>query len=263
MSAIRPEEILAELARAVVEGQPVVLATIVDTEGSVPRHTGTKMVVRADGSIIGTIGGGRAEDVVRQDAMSLLDAGAAEVRTYELRDPGKGDPGICGGAMTIFLEPYMTPNTVYVIGAGHVGKAVVDLAHWLGYRTIVIDDREGLVTDDTLPNADVRFIGSVEDALDAHPVSGTSSIVVVTRSVELDTEMIPTLLATPARYIGVMGSSRRWEMTREQLGDEGLADDALDRIHNPIGFDIGAESVEEIAVSIMSEVIASHTNATG
>jgi xanthine dehydrogenase accessory factor len=159
--------------------------------------------------------------------------------------------------MTVYMEPYMTAHTIFVIGCGHVGKAVVDLANWLGYRTVAVDDRADLVTVEAMPNADVRFHGSVADAIAAHPIDENTSVVVVTRSHELDAEIMPIILDTPARYIGVMGSKRRWGSTRELLEDAGVAGGALERVHNPIGSDIGAETVEEIAVSIMSEVISS------
>jgi xanthine dehydrogenase accessory factor len=255
VSAVGPDRILAELGSAVAGGSPVVLATIVATDGSVPRHPGTKMVVRGDGSTVGTIGGGKVEAAIRDDALVALERNESELHHYTLHNPNQGDPGVCGGTMTVYLEPYMSPHTIVVIGAGHVGKAVVDLAHWLGYRTVVIDDREDLVSEASMPNADVRFAGSVGDAMAAHPITENTSVIIVTRSHDLDAQITPMLLATPARYIGVMGSKRRWASTRDLLDEAGITDDDIDRIHNPIGVDIGAETVEEIAVSIMSQVI--------
>ena len=256
MRTVGDSQILDALTQAVSGGGPIVLATIIDTEGSVPRHAGTKMVVNADGSSIGTIGGGRVEAAIREDALGVLASRRPATHEYVLHDPAQGDPGVCGGTMRVYLEPYMAPHTIYVIGAGHVGRAVVDLAHWLGYRTVVVDDRKDLASEEAMPNADERFEGTVEDALVALPVLEDTAVVVVTRSHELDARIMPLLLGTPARYVGVMGSRRRWEATREQLGDAGISAEAMDRIHNPIGADIAAETVEEIAVSIMSEVIA-------
>jgi xanthine dehydrogenase accessory factor len=257
VTTIGPRELLAELIDAVDGGRPVVLATIVGTEGSVPRHAGAKMVVRPDGTTSGTIGGGEVESLVRDEALGVLKDRRTRLRRYTLNDPELGDPGVCGGTMTIYLEPYMTPRTVYVIGAGHVGRSVVDLADWLGYRTVVVDDRADLVTEEAMPNATIRFAGSVSNALAEHPADATTAVVVVTRSHNLDAQIVPILLETPAPYIGVMGSKRRWATTRDALVESGTPAEALERLHVPIGLGIGAETVEEIAVSIMSQVIES------
>lgn len=213
------------------------------------------MLVYADGTTSGTVGGGLLEETIRSDALVALEERSTLLKEYTLEDPERGDPGICGGTLTIALEPYMPSHTVFVVGCGHVGRAVVDLAHWLGYRTVATDDRPDFVTEESMPNADVRLVGSVDDALAHEPVRDDTSIVIVTRSHEMDSKIVPSLLATPAHYIGVMGSKRRWATTREGLIEDGVSPDALDRIHVPIGTDIGAETVEEIAVSIMSEVI--------
>jgi xanthine dehydrogenase accessory factor len=249
------ERILHDLNEAVDKGNPVVLATIVATQRSVPRRAGTKMLVFADGKTRGTVGGGEMEAKAIAAALDTLRTHKPTLVEYELVNPEAGDPGICGGSLTLYLEPYMPPHSVYVIGCGHVGRTVVDLAHWLGYRTIAIDDRPDLVSTEAMPNADVRFAGSVEDAVAANPVTEDSSIIVVTRSPEVDIRIIPSLLATPARYIGVMGSRNRWQSTRNQLVADGTPADQLERLHVPIGIEIHAETLEEIAVSIMSEVI--------
>lgn len=255
MSAADNRRILHELTEAVTEGRPVVLATIVATRRSVPRHEGTKMLVYRDGATVGTVGGGAMEAAAIEVALGTLRTGRARTVDYELVNPSEGDPGICGGELTIYLEPYMPAHTVYVIGCGHVGRTVVDLAHWLGYQTVAIDDRPDLVSDEAMPNADVRFAGSVKEAIAAHPVPEDASIVVVTRSPELDVAILPDLIATPARYIGVMGSRTRWRSTREHLLASGINASDLDRLHVPIGLDLNAETLEEIAVSILSEVI--------
>jgi len=255
VSAADNVRILHELNAAIAADRPVVLATIVATRRSVPRHAGTKMLVFADGSTIGTVGGGEMEAKVVAEAQNAIGRGRPGLVDYELVNPSAGDPGICGGELTLYLEPYMPPHTVIVIGCGHVGRTVVDLAHWLGYRTVAIDDRPDLVSEEAMPNADVRFAGTVADALAKHPATEDSSIIVVTRSPELDVRILPALLATPARYVGVMGSHKRWRATRDQLVSDGVAEERLEQIHVPIGIDLNAETLEEIAVSILSEVI--------
>jgi xanthine dehydrogenase accessory factor len=255
VSAADNLHILRELNAAVDQDRPVALATIVATRRSVPRHAGTKMLVYADGTTVGTVGGGEMEAKVIAAALETIARDRPRTVEYELVNPSEGDPGICGGELTLYLEPYMPAHTVYVIGCGHVGRTVVDLAHWLGYRTVAIDDRPDLVSEAAMPNADVRFAGTVADAIAANPVTDNSSLVVVTRSPEVDVRILPSLVETKARYIGVMGSRTRWRATREQLVAAGVAEESLDRLHVPIGIDLNAETLEEIAVSIMSEVI--------
>jgi xanthine dehydrogenase accessory factor len=247
--------LLAELAAAVEARTPVVLATVVATRRSVPRRAGTKMLVYGDGRLIGTVGGGEMESRVIDEAKQSLRTGRTHLLDYSLLAPDRGDPGVCGGEVQIYLEPYMPPHTVFVVGAGHVGRAVVDLARWLGFTTVVTDDRSERLTTEGMPNADVRLAGSIADALIEHPITADTSVIVVSRNVDLDVEAIPPLLDTPARYIGVMGSERRWTTTRGKLIEGGADPTALERIHAPIGIEIGAETLEEIAVSIMSEVI--------
>jgi xanthine dehydrogenase accessory factor len=255
VSTANNERILRKLATAVADSEPVVLATIVETRRSVPRHAGTKMLIFSDGRTIGTIGGGELEARAVAESLETIRSGKPRLMEYDLVNPAHGDPGICGGELKLYLEPYMPAHTVYIIGCGHVGRTVVDLAHWLGYRTIAIDDREDLVTEVAMPNADVRFAGTVKQALAEHPVTQDSSVVAVTRSTELDAKIIPLLLDTSAGYIGVMGSKTRWHSTRDRILSEGMTSEDLDRLHVPIGIDINAETLEEIAVSIMSEVI--------
>jgi xanthine dehydrogenase accessory factor len=257
------QRLLRELTAAMREGRPVVLATVVATKRSVPRHAGTKMLVYGDGSLSGTVGGGAMESRVIEAAREALAGRKTRLLSYNLVDPDRGDPGVCGGEVQIYLEPYMPPHTVFVIGAGHVGKAVVELAHWLGYHTVISDDRADRVTAEEMPLADERIGGSVTDALEAHPVTADTSIVVVTRDTGIDVAAIPLLLATPARYLGVMGSERRWMTTRRQLINGGVAEADLERIHVPVGIELGAETVEEIAVSILSEVIRETRSAPG
>lgn len=255
MTTAADQRLLDALAAAVAEGRPVVLATVVATRRSVPRHAGTKMLVYGDGELFGTVGGGAMESRVIDAAKRCLGNGATDLLEYSLLEPDRGDPGVCGGDVTIYLEPYMPPHTVFVVGAGHVGRAVVDLAHWLGYHTVVTDDRSQRLTVEEMPHADVRLPGTIPDALAAHTITADTSVIVVSRDVEQDVVSLPHLVETPARYVGVMGSERRWLTTRRRLIEKGLDEDALARIHTPVGIEIGAETVEEIAVSILAEVI--------
>jgi xanthine dehydrogenase accessory factor len=221
------------------------------------------MLVHRDGRIIGTVGGGEMESRVIEEAGTAFLTGRPGLLDYALLDPARGDPGVCGGEVQIYLEPYMPSHTIVVIGAGHVGRAVVDLADWLGYRTVVIDDRPERLTEAEMPNAGERLAGPITEALGGLEITEDTSVAVVTRSVDKDVEAIPLLLQTPARYIGVMGSDRRWREVKAALAEQGFAPADLERVHAPIGLEIHAETLEEIAVSILSEVIRIRNAADG
>ena len=247
--------IVTELLAAQQAGEPVVLATVIKARGSVPRHSGTKMLVFGDGRISGTIGGGEMESRVVDEALLALQDGRTRVLPYALVEPSRGDPGVCGGEVEIYLEPYAPPATLLVVGCGHVGRAVAKLGHFLGYRTVVTDDRPDLATAKNIPNADLHLPGNFADALAQSPITTNTYIVLVTRNVMVDREIVPQLIHSPARYIGMMGSSRRWTETQKLLIADGLTAEDLASIQAPIGIEIEAETPEEIAVSIMAEII--------
>ncbi len=247
-------KILERLLSAVSERKPVSLCTVIDSNRSVPRKAGAKMLVFEDGSTYDTIGGGEMEARVIAEALKSIRENKPRNLSYSLVNPTIGDPGVCGGDVQIYLEPYMPQVTIYIIGAGHIGKAVSELSRWLGYRVIVWDDRTEVVNE--LDGKVEALSGPLIDALSVEPIDEYTRVVIVTRNAEVDTEILPTILATPASYIGVMGSSQRWKVVKEALVKQGVPQEDLNRLSTPIGLDISAESPEEIAISIMAEVIA-------
>lgn len=250
---VNEPQILNELNRLITNGSTVALATIVQTSHSVPRHSGTKMLILKDAQQIGTIGGGEMEALVVEEALSCMVDGTSRLLNYELIDPAAGDPGVCGGTVTIHLEPYMPTSTILIIGCGHVGRAVAELASWLGYYVVATDDREEIA--DGLIGADLVLTGSIEETLKQVNLTSRDHIVAVTRNAELDIRNLPHLLATEAKSIGVMGSSRRWETTLSSLNSAGVSKDDLAKVISPIGLDLGAETPQEIALSILSQII--------
>lgn len=256
-----PADLPRQIADALSRGESLVVATVIETRRSVPRHAGSKMLLFADGRTMGSVGGGEMEARVVAEAPAVLADGRPKMIDYSLVNPAAGDPGVCGGDVELLLEPMMSTPTLFVVGAGHVGKAVCDLARWLGFRAVVWDDRSEATQG--IEHAAAIHTGSIAEALEASPVSPHDCIVVVTRNVDLDVDILPALLGTTAGYVGVMGSDRRWSTTRARLAELGLTEDQLERVQNPIGVEINAETPEEIAVSILAEVIAHQRQAAG
>ena len=247
-------DLLRAALAAIDGGDSVVVATVVETHRSVPRHAGSKMLVFGDGRTMGSIGGGEMEARVIESAGEILATGDPRLVTFDLVDPAAGDPGVCGGSVSIYLEPLVAEPNVLIVGCGHIGKAVADLAHWLGYGVTAVDDRAELATAEQLPTADIVMTGPVADVIARAAVNDRTHIVLVTRNVTVDLDAIPAALATPARSIGVMGSKRRWAQTRERLTERGITPAQLDRVRSPIGLAIDAETPEQIALSIMAEI---------
>ncbi len=247
--------IVRELLDALDQGRPAALATVVGTHRSVPRRAGAKMLVHADGRQLGTIGGGEMEERVRAAAAEAIRTGRSADLEFDLVDPGRGDPGVCGGSVAVRLEAFMPEPHLVVIGCGHVGAAVVELAHWLGYRVTAIDDRAEVADPGRLADADVVLDGPLGASVAKAGIGERTDVVLLTRNVAVDVEVLPAVLASPARSIGVMGSARRWATTRTRLAAAGVPDELLDRVASPVGHDIAAETPAEIALSIMSQLV--------
>ncbi len=203
------------------------------------------------------------ESRVVEEAKAALGDGRPRLLPYSLVDPQRGDPGLCGGDVEIYIEPYHPTATVLVIGCGHVGKAVIHLASWLGFRVAASDDRSEMATAEATPGADIYLPGPFDKILDQFQITANTYIVLVTRNVTLDREILPLLLETPAPYIGIIGSRRRWQETRKLLLADGLTGDQLVRFHSPIGLDLNAETPEEIGMSIMAEIVMNRRGGDG
>jgi xanthine dehydrogenase accessory factor len=243
--------------------QPAALCTVVNTSGSTPRHSTSKMIVFQDGHILGTVGGGELENRVRHEALNSLDDGKPRLLTYNMTDPARGDVGICGGQVEVFVEPILPPPMIVIFGGGHVGKAVSHLAKWLGFRVAVADDRPEFCTPETNPDADEFYTVQIAELPLRLDITPQTTLVLTTRGSQVDAAGLPSLLETPAGYIGVIGSRKRWLETCKILNELGISDEKLKRIHSPIGLGIGAETPEEIAVSILAEILMLHKGGTG
>ena len=342
-----------------LDGQkPMVVATVVRTSGSTPQKSGAKLLVREDGSGVGTLGGGCVEGDIWFAAQELLKRGGdAELRDYELNEDLAAQDGlVCGGtmyflidpvrqsdpyrdfaaqaadayaggppmaivnvtaapsnsdvvvgakllvrengdtqgglgdsvleAMTVtkardlmamgkndylrfddgvecYIEAYTTPPTLVLIGGGHVSNAIVPIAKSVGFRIFVFDDREQFANPERFPEADITMVGDYRNGFDNLPVNANSFVVVATRGHQFDDAAVSGALKTPASYVGLLGSKRKTILIFEELIRNGFDPEELRRINAPIGLDIGGRTPEEIAISVMSEIIAFRLGGTG
>ena len=239
------------------------LCTVTRSEGSTPRHVGSKMLVYPDGKFIGTVGGGDLEHRVLDEAWMAISDGHPRLLHYNMADPSRGDPGVCGGQVEVFVEPILPPPLLVVIGAGHVGKAVVHLAKWLGYRVAVSDDRAEFCTPETTPGADAYYPITMDKLPEHIQIDKRTILILTTRGSSVDAAGMTPLLHSAAGYIGVIGSRRRWATTVKSLKEKGVSEEKIARVHSPIGLELQAETPEEIAVSIMAEILMIREKATG
>ncbi len=251
---------LSELEKT---NESAALCTVTKSEGSTPRHVGSKMLVYADGKFIGTVGGGDLEHRVMDEAWIAISEGTARTLKYSMVDPSRGDPGVCGGTVEVFVEPILPPAMIVVIGAGHVGKAVVHLAKWLGFRVAVSDDRAEFCNPESVPGADAYYPVEMGKLVDHLKINRLTYIVITSRGSSVDALGLPSLLETNASYIGVIGSKRRWLTTVKALKEKDVSDEKIARVHSPMGLELNAETPEEIAVSILAEILMIKDKGTG
>ena len=251
------------VAELLERGESAVLCTITRSEGSTPRHVGSKMLVYEAGNIAGTVGGGELEHRITQEALGLIPNGKPRLLSYSMADPAQGDPGVCGGRVDVLLEPVVPPARIVVIGAGHVGKAVAHLAKWLDFRVAVSDDRREFCTPEAIPDANEFYPVPMAELPGQLKINAQTYLVLTTRGSAVDVAGLPALVQTGAAYIGVIGSRRRWATTVKALRAGGLDAAQLARIHAPIGLELNAETPEEIAVSIMAEIVMLRSAGSG
>jgi xanthine dehydrogenase accessory factor len=251
------QEVFAALAEALARGEEVALVTIVASTGSTPQRVGAKMLVFPDGRTVGTIGGGCYENDAFWKAREAITARRPLNVKYELNDDFAQETGlVCGGQMEVFIEPVEASPDVYVFGAGHVGYFVAKMAREVGFRVHVIDDREKFANAERFGDGIDVVVDHIPTWLESHALPPTAYAVIVTRGHTHDLDALRALTAHPLRYLGLIGSKAKVKRIFDALREEGTADDALRGVHAPIGLDIGAITPQEIAVSIVAELIA-------
>ncbi len=249
-------DLFEEIVRMRKAGQRGALATIVHTNGSIPSYESSRMLVREDGSIAGTIGGGCVEADVWAAARDVMAKESPRKMVFQLNNEASYDNGlICGGTLEVFVEPILPQPVAYIFGGGHISMALAKSAGAAGFDIVVIDDREQFANKERFPMAQELFT-SYEAAFERIQPNASSYLVIVTRGHRDDMRVLAWAARTPARYVGMIGSKRKVLSVYQALEKEGYAPEEFSRIYAPMGLEIGALSPEEIAISITAELVA-------
>jgi xanthine dehydrogenase accessory factor len=254
-------DLFEEIVKMRRAGQRAALATIVHTNGSIPSYESSRMLVREDGSIAGTIGGGCVEAEVWAAAKEVMQKEAPRKMVFNLNNEASYDNGlICGGTVEIFVEPILPQPMLYLFGGGHVAMAVAKAASSAGFAVGVVDDREAFANLERFPMAAEVFT-SYEDAFEKIHPNASTYLVIVTRGHKDDMRVLAWAVRTEARYVGMIGSKRKVLSVYKALEKEGYRPEEFERVFAPMGLEIGALSPEEIALSIAAELVAVRRNA--
>jgi xanthine dehydrogenase accessory factor len=255
-------DVYEELLRLRRLGQKCALATIVQVRGSIPSYESAKLLVREDGSMIGTIGGGCVEAEVWNAAREVLETEKPRHLTFNLGQDAAYDNGlICGGQLDVFVEPVLPVPGAFIFGAGHISKSLSKVASLAGFSTTIIDNRETFANRERFPEADEIYAAEYEEVFSKLPVNETSYLIIVTRGHRDDMRVLRWAITTTARYIAMIGSRRKVISVIKELEKEGVARESFERVFAPMGLEIGAVSPEEIAVAVVAEMIAVRRNA--
>jgi xanthine dehydrogenase accessory factor len=261
--AVPSMDIYEQIVQLRREGRRGAVATIVNVRGSIPSFKTAKMLVRDDGSIVGTIGGGCVEADVWQAAREVMESEKPRTLSFDLNQDPKYDTGlVCGGTLEVFVEPVLPPALLYVFGAGHVAVNLCRVATNAGFELIVTDDRTSYATQERFPEAREVHALDFDEAIKMLEPNEASYLVIVTRGHRDDMRILRWAVQTRARYVGMIGSKRKVIEIFKTLQKEGVPAHLFDRVHAPVGLDIGAITPEEIAVAITAELIAIRRHAT-
>jgi len=249
-------DIYQEISKITAEGGEAALVTVVSAQGSTPREAGAKMLLRADGSIVGSIGGGSVEAQLIKKATEVIKRGQPQRHHFSLVPKEGEEPGmICGGEMEVFIEPILPSPTIYIFGGGHVSLTLAKIGKLMDFKIVVIDDRAEFATPERFPDANLVLAEDFGKAFPKLKIDKSSYIVIVTRGHKTDEAVLELALGTPAKYIGMIGSKTKIKTLSGHLLAKGVPKELLDTVHTPIGLEIHAETPEEVAVSILAELV--------
>jgi xanthine dehydrogenase accessory factor len=246
-----------EIVRLRKLGQKCAVATIVQVNGSIPSFESAKILVREDGSFMGTVGGGCVEAEVWNAAREVIETEKPRHLSFSLGQDAAYDEGlICGGQLNIFVEPVIPQPRAFIFGGGHVSKGISKIATLAGFSTSIIDNRQAFANAERFPEAEATYAEEYEDVFPRLPVNSSSYVIIVTRGHRDDMRVLRWAVNTPAKYIAMIGSKRKTISVVQELEKEGLPREAFEKVFAPMGLEIGAELPEEIAISVVAEMIA-------
>lgn len=254
------KDIFTEIARLKQSQIPAALVTVVGVKGSVPRETGAKMVVMGNGDIIGTVGGSEVEQKAIAEALTAIRDNKPRKIVYTLHESDKLNDKtptgmLCGGEMEIFIDPININPVLYLFGGGHVNKPTAQIASMCGFRVVVIDPRKEMANTERFPDAAEIINEDFGSSAASLKLKGTEFVVIATPGHSADYDVLKNLLDKPFKYLGLICSKKKRKTFFERLQDDGFGKELLGKIHAPIGIDINSETPEEIAVSIVAELI--------
>ncbi len=257
----RPMDVYEELVELRNSGQKCAVATIVEVTGSIPSFQSAKMLIRQDGTMVGTIGGGCTEAEVWQAAMDVIESERPRLLEFNLGQDAAYDNGlICGGQLNVYVEPVLPVANALIFGAGHISKSLSKIATLAGFRATVVDNRDSYANRNRFPEAAEVLADEYEDVFERLRADNSTYAIIVTRGHKDDMRVLRWAVEQPLRYIGMIGSKRKTLEVVKHLGKEGVAIDKLSRIHAPMGLDIGAVTPEEIAIAVVAEMIQRRRN---
>jgi xanthine dehydrogenase accessory factor len=249
-------EVYQEIIDIMKKGERAAIASIVATSGSTPRKVGAKMVIKENGDFVGTIGGGGVElDVVTKQAPAVIKSGRAQLFHYDMAGKGEDAAMVCGGNMDVLVEPIAPSETLFLFGAGHISEATAKIAKSIGFSITVIDPRPDYNNKERMPDVDTFVVDEYKDAFKKLNVGPDSYIVIYTTGHVSDAICLQFAVGTEARYIGMIGSKKKVIDVKDRLLKKGISREKLDAVYAPIGIEIGAETPDEIAISILAEIV--------
>lgn len=250
-------DVYEELVRLRRSGQKCALATIIQARGSIPSFPSAKMLIRPDGTTLGTIGGGCMEAEVWNAAREVLETESPRHLSFQLNQDAAYENGlICGGQLEVYIEPILPQPRAVIFGAGHISRSLSKIAALAGFATVIVDDRETFANRERFPEAAEVHAAPYQEVFEKLAVGPSSYLIIVTRGHRDDMLVLRWAVGQPARYIAMIGSRRKVIALVKELEKEGIPPSAFERVFAPMGLEIGAVTPEEIAVSVVAEMIA-------